>query len=56
MINGILYIANLGDCRAVIFDKCENFRDLSFDHTPINCKDEVERIANQNGFFLRSGS
>ncbi|KAL4486880.1 hypothetical protein ABPG72_009644 [Tetrahymena utriculariae] len=56
IVNGNLYVANLGDCRAVIFDKFGNSRDLSFDHTPSNRKDEVERIISKNGFCLRSGS
>lgn len=56
IINGNLYIVNLGDCRAVLYDKCGNSLSLSFDHTPSNRKDEVERIISQNGFCLRNGS
>lgn len=56
LISGSLYIANLGDCRATLFDRWGNSLNLSVDHTPETRSDEVQRILRSNGLCFKKGS
>lgn len=48
--NKILYIFNIGDCRAIINDGFETTHQISFDHKP-NKESEKKRIEELGGFI-----
>lgn len=53
IVNEKLYIANLGDCRAVVFDRSGRSKALSKDHTPVDNSCESYPCLMRNGKQLR---
>jgi len=51
IIGNMLYVANLGDAKAIVIQKNGNFLEMNSQHTP-DRKDEYQRIEKQGGWIL----